>query len=240
MPRFFLPVSENDSFITVTGDNARHIGRSLRMKIGEELTVTCQGVDYSCAISAMSEDTVTLQIISAERCQAEPNVHLTLYQALPKADKFEFIIQKAVELGASKIVPVLTRRCVSRPSEKDFSRKLVRLEKIAHEASKQSGRGIIPEISPVISFNDAIKQMQNDDCAVMLYENGGIHFSETGMENAKNISILVGSEGGFDEDEAETAKSAGIIPVWLGKRILRCETAPITAISIAMFLTKNI
>ena len=240
MPRFFLPVSETDSFITVTGDNARHIGRSLRMKIGEELTVTCKGVDYLCSIYAMTEDTVTLSIISAERCQAEPNVNITLYQALPKSDKLEFIIQKSVELGVSSIVPVLTRRCVSRPSEKDFSRKLVRLEKIAHEASKQSGRGIIPNISQMMTFKDAVNNMRNDDCAVILYENGGVHFSETGIEKAKNISIMVGSEGGFDEEEAEYAKSMGIIPVWLGKRILRCETAPITALSIAMFLTKNI
>lgn len=240
MPRFFLPVSESDSFITVTGDNARHIGRSLRMKIGEELTVTCKGVDYLCSIYAMTEDTVTLSIISAERCQAEPNVNITLYQALPKSDKLEFIIQKSVELGVSSIVPVLTRRCVSRPSEKDFSRKLVRLEKIAHEASKQSGRGIIPNISQMMTFKDAVNNMRNDDCAVILYENGGVHFSETGIEKAKNISIMVGSEGGFDEEEAEYAKSMGIIPVWLGKRILRCETAPITALSIAMFLTKNI
>ncbi|MGN0605505.1 MAG: RsmE family RNA methyltransferase [Oscillospiraceae bacterium] len=240
MPRFFLPVSETDSFITVTGDNARHIGRSLRMKIGEELTVTCKGVDYLCSIYSMTEDTVTLSIISAERCQAEPDVNITLYQALPKSDKLEFIIQKSVELGVSSIVPVLTRRCVSRPSEKDFSRKLIRLEKIAHEASKQSGRGIIPNISHMMTFKDAVNIMRNDDCAVILYENGGVHFSETGIEKAKNISIMVGSEGGFDEEEAEYAKSMGIIPVWLGKRILRCETAPITALSIAMFLTKNI
>lgn len=240
MPRFFLPVSESDSTIHVTGDNARHISRSLRMKIGEELTVTCQGVDYTCAISQITEDTVILEILSAERCQSEPSVNLTLYQAVPKSDKLEFIIQKAVELGASKIVPVMTRRCISRPSEKDFSRKLARLEKISLEASKQSGRGIIPKVSPIISFEEAVRKMKDDDCAVMLYENGGVRFEETGIQSAKKISVLVGSEGGFDEQEAEFAKSEGIIPVWLGKRILRCETAPITAISIAMFLTKNL
>jgi 16S rRNA (uracil1498-N3)-methyltransferase len=240
MPRFFLPVSENDKTIRVTGDNARHIGRSLRMKIGEELTVTCQGTDYRCAVSEFTEDTVMLEILSAERCQSEPTVNITLYQAVPKSDKLEFIIQKAVELGASEIVPVMTRRCISRPSSKDFARKLPRLEKIALEASKQSGRGIIPVISPVMPFSEAVKQMKNDDCAVMLYENGGVRFSETGIQNAKKISILVGSEGGFDEEEAEYAKSEGIIPVWLGKRILRCETAPVTALSIAMFLTKNL
>lgn len=240
MPRFFLPVSENDSIITVTGDNARHISHSLRMKIGEELTVTCQGTDYKCDISEIDGESVRLRIISAERCQAEPDVKITLYQAVPKSDKLEFIIQKAVELGVSAIVPVMTRRCVSRPTQKDFARKLVRFEKIAHEASKQSGRGIIPTVSEIVPFKTAVSMMQNDDRAVMLYENGGIHFSETGIEKAESISILVGSEGGFDEEEAEYAKSCGIIPVWLGRRILRCETAPVAALSIAMFMTKNI
>lgn len=240
MPRFFLPVCEGDHFINITGDDARHIGRSLRMKKGEILTVTCQGVDYTCSISSITETNVTLEIISAEHCQAEPTVKLTLYQALPKSDKLEFIIQKAVELGASAIVPVMTRRCVARMTERDFERKIVRFEKIAHEAAKQSGRGIIPKIMPVINFREAVEKMKNDECAVMLYENGGVHFSETNVKDSKSISILVGSEGGFDEEEAEYAKESGITPVWLGKRILRCETAPVTAISIAMFLTKNL
>ncbi len=240
MPRFFLPVSASDKFITVTGDNARHIGRSLRMKIGEQLTVTCQGIDYSCVIVKMTDDTIILEITGFERCQTEPSVKLTLYQALPKSDKLETIIQKSVELGASRIVPVLTSRCVSRLNKRDFSRKLERLQKISLEASKQSGRGIIPEISELISFNEAIEQMRKDDCSLILYENGGINFKDTGIQKAHSISIFVGSEGGFDESEVEKAKSNGIQPVWLGKRILRCETAPLTAISIAMFLTENL
>lgn len=240
MPRFFLPVSENDEFITITGDNARHIGRSLRMKINEELTVTCKGTDYLCVIRDISDESVTLKIVSSEKCQSEPSVRITLYQAMPKSDKLEFIIQKAVELGAVKIVPVITRRCVSRPDKKSFLKKLPRLQKIAHEAAKQSGRGIIPEIMPIISFKEAVESMCNDECAVMLYENGGIRFSETNVDNASSVSILIGSEGGFDEEEAEFARNSGITPVWLGKRILRCETAPVVSLSIIMFLTKNL
>ena len=159
---------------------------------------------------------------------------------MPKLDKLEMIIQKSVELGASKIVPVLTRRCISRPTEKDFRKKLERLNKIALEAAKQSGRGIIPEVAPIMSFKNALSEMTKDDCAVMLYEEGGIRFSELETENKKSFSMLIGSEGGFDPEEAEAAKNAGITPIWLGDRILRCETAPLTAISILMYITKNL
>ncbi len=239
MPRFFLPVSEADKFIIVDGENARHIGRSLRMKVGDNLTVTCKGTDYNCIINSFTEDTVKLEIISAEKCSSEPSVKITLYQAMPKSDKLEFIVQKAVELGVSEIVPVMTRRCISRPDEKGFEKKLKRLEKISLEASKQSGRGVVPEILPVMNFKDAVNRMKDADCAIMLYESGGIRFSETDIKNAKSIALLIGSEGGFDEEEAEFAKNSGIQNIWLGERILRCETAPITALSIIMFMTDN-
>ena len=147
MPRFFTDnINEND--IVLDGENARHIGRSLRMRPKEELTVCCGVIDYDCEIRQITEDCVYLDLLEKHPCYAEPTVNVTLFQAVPKLDKLEHIIQKSTELGVSRVVPVLTRRCISRPTEKDFAKKLPRLAKIAEEAAKQSGRGIIPEISP--------------------------------------------------------------------------------------------
>ncbi|MGN1480897.1 RsmE family RNA methyltransferase [Porcipelethomonas sp.] len=239
MPRFFLEHIDTEN-PSITGEDARHIGRSLRMRPGEKLTVCACGVDYECDIKSITEDTVYLNIQNSRLCSAEPSIKLTLFQAVPKQDKLEHIIQKAVELGASEIVPVLTRRCVSRPDKKDFEKKRTRLNKIALEAAKQSGRGIIPDVTSIVSFSEAVEQMKAFDCPVMLYEEGGIRFSELKTENKKTVALFVGSEGGFDEEEAEAARAAGIQTVWLGERILRCETAPLTAISILMYITKNL
>ena len=134
MPRFFVNV-EDENNIIITGDDARHIGRSLRMKLGDAITVTCKGTDYNCTIKSISDEIVTLNLIDKHICKSEPSVKLILFQAIPKGDKFETILQKSIELGASEIVPVLTRRCVSRPTEKDFSKKLKRYEKISESAS---------------------------------------------------------------------------------------------------------
>ena len=239
MPRFFTDAIDENN-ITITGADAVHIGRSLRMRPGEEITVCCCGTDYSCTIRSITSDTVYLDLISRELCAAEPTVEVTLYQAVPKLDKLETIIQKSVELGVSRIVPVLTRRCVSRPSEKDSVKKLPRLNKISESAAKQSGRGIIPQVMPMISFTEAAEQLQSLDRSVILYEEeGGKPFSQVNFSGVKTIGLLIGSEGGFDKDEADLVCRSGADRVWLGKRILRCETAPITALSILMFLTNN-
>lgn len=239
MPRFFADeIDENN--IKIVGADARHIGRSLRMKPGELLTVCCGGVDYSCEISGFSDTEVFLKLLDKQLCAAEPSVKVTLFQAVPKLDKLELIIQKAVELGAAEIVPVLTRRCVSRPSEKDFAKKLPRLNKIAEEAAKQSGRGIIPRVMPIITYKKAVEELKNFDRSLILYEGeGGCSFADAGLCENGTVGLMIGSEGGFDSDEVELAAEAGAKVVWLGKRILRCETAPITAMSILMFLTNN-
>lgn len=239
MPRFF--VSEIDeNCITLTGDNARHIGRSLRMKPGEEITVCCCGIDYSCRIGQITENAVYLDLVSKQRCASEPEIEVTLFQAVPKLDKLEYIIQKSVELGVSHIVPVLTRRCISRPDDKDFAKKLSRLNKISEEAAKQSGRGIIPDVAPMIGWKVALEQMKSLDKTLLLYEEeGGKSFGKADLSSAKTVGLVIGSEGGFDREEAMAAVSQGAEQIWLGKRILRCETAPITALSILMFLTNN-
>lgn len=239
MPRFFTEVSDENN-IVISGDDARHIGRSLRMKCGEALTVCCKGYDYNCVIRSITEDSVYLDLVNRERCASEPSIEVTLYQAVPKLDKLEHIIQKTVELGVSRIVPVMTRRCVSRPTDKDFAKKLVRLNKIAEEAAKQSGRGIIPTVTPIISCKEAVEEMSKLDRSIILYEEqGGCSFGDVDFSGVKTVGLFIGSEGGFDSSEAELAAENGAYRVWLGKRILRCETAPTTAMSILMFLTKN-
>ena len=239
MPRFFTnEIDENN--ITLTGSDAVHVGRSLRMKPGEPLTVCCGGIDYNCEISEITSDTVYLSLKEKVVCAAEPNIEVTLFQAVPKMDKLEYIIHKSVELGVSRIVPMLTRRCVSRPDERDFAKKLARLNKIAAEAAKQSGRGIIPQVTPIVSYKKALEMMKELDRNVLLYEEeGGVSFGEVDLTGAKTVGLVIGSEGGFDCEEAEACTAVGAAQVWLGKRILRCETAPITALSILMFLTNN-
>lgn len=239
MSRFFTnEIDENN--ITLTGSDAVHVGRSLRMKPGEPLTVCCGGIDYNCEISEITSDTVYLSLKEKVVCAAEPNIEVTLFQAVPKMDKLEYIIQKSVELGVSRIVPMLTRRCVSRPDERDFAKKLARLNKIAAEAAKQSGRGIIPQVTPIVSYKKALEMMKELDRNVLLYEEeGGVSFGEVDLTGAKTVGLVIGSEGGFDREEAEACTAVGAAQVWLGKRILRCETAPITALSILMFLTNN-
>lgn len=238
MPRFFVEKVTSET-IRITGDDANHIGRSLRMRIGDDITICSEGRDYFCRIADITSSEVVLETVSSELCAAEPSVNITLYQAVPKSDKLGTIIQKSVELGAVKIVPVLTRRCVARPLKKDFDKKLARLQKISESAAKQSGRGIIPEVAPLLTFDEAIEDMKKADAAMLFYEEGGVRFGEVPLQNAKNIAVFVGSEGGLDPEEAQKAKDAGIYNVWLGNRILRCETAPAAVISILMYLTGN-
>lgn len=239
MPRFFTD-SEPSEYITVTGGDARHIGYSLRMKKGDSITFCRMGTDYFCTITEMTEDTVTCRVDKAEPSRCEPDISLTLYQAFPKQDKFEQIIQKTAELGAARIVPFLSKRCVSRPDEKDFSKKLGRFCKISEEAAKQSGRGIIPEIAPLMTFEQALEDMKGCELRLICYENGGKRLSELELAAYKKIGVMTGSEGGFDRGEAEKAVWYGATPIWLGERILRCETCPVAVTAIIMNLTGNI
>lgn len=240
MPRFFVETADPGS-IAITGEDARHIGRSLRMRPGERLTVCCDGMDYDCEITQITADTVFLRPMEIRPCAAEPSVRVTLYQAVPKQDKLAEIIQKTVELGVTCVVPVLTSRCVARPTAEDFGKKLSRLQKIAAAAAKQSGRGVIPRVEPLLRWQDALSRMEQEDAAVMLYEEeGGMRFGEVPLDGRRNVGILIGSEGGFSPEEAQQARDAGLFQVWLGSRILRCETAPAAALSILMYLTKNL
>ena len=243
MPRFFIDEKPKGEEIIITGEDAHHITKVLRMKIGEELVICdCQGNDYNCEIESLQKDAVCCKIIEITESVGEAKADVTLFMALPKGDKMDFIVQKAVELGAKKIVPYTAKRSVSRPDEKSMRKKCDRWRKIAKEAAMQSGRGIIPEVCNVLTHKDAVKQASEYQFALFLYENE----QETGIKSVlsqKEISsaaLMIGPEGGFDDSEVKLAIDANMQSVSLGKRILRCETAPLVALSIVMYESGNI
>ena len=244
MPRFFTQdITEAGGCIT--GEDAKHIAKVLRMKVGDELTVCdTKGRDYDCMIEDIGAGEVRLKVLSVAPSQSEPDVRVHLYQAMPKADKMETIIQKAVELGAASITPVMTRRCVSRPDAKSMDKKLVRYNRIALEAAKQCGRGVVPPVLPLLELPQALEQMQRTGCPILFYENATAPAKQViakARESGKEleIAVLIGAEGGFDEDEVALAMERGCHILSLGKRILRCETAPLAALTILMYETGN-
>lgn len=239
MPRFFTETID-ESKGSIFGDDAKHIAKVLRMKVGERL-VACdtKGKDYDCVIEELSDKQVELSVERVYPSETEPTVAVTLYQAMPKSDKMELIIQKAVELGVSAIVPVQTKRCVSRPDEKSMKKKLERYNRIALEAAKQCGRGRIPQVLPMLDYAQALKAMKEDEKAMLFYENSTSSFRKELEQGASSVSIMVGAEGGFEEEEVRQALDMGIASLSLGKRILRCETAPLAALSIIMYETGN-
>ncbi|MBQ7990260.1 MAG: 16S rRNA (uracil(1498)-N(3))-methyltransferase [Oscillospiraceae bacterium] len=230
MPRFFIDQSAlcGDT-VTVTGADAVHMGRSLRMREGDEVIFCREGMEYRCTAEHFTKDSVICRVTEAAPSMAEPKLKLTVFQAYPKSDKAEYIIQNCTELGASEFVFFPSRRCVAKGDEK----KIIRWSRIAEEAAKQSGRGMIPEVRAVSSFGEAVRLLSEKDLALFCYENGGDHLSEMDY-SAGSIGIMIGSEGGFDRDEAESAKAAGAHHIWLGRRILRCETAPVAVTAIVM------
>ncbi len=239
MPRFFTETIDENKGI-ITGDDAKHIAKVLRMHPGEKLVACdCQGKDYDCVIESLTDKEVELSVEKAYPSETEPSVRVTLYQAMPKSDKMELIIQKAVELGVSAIVPVQTKRCVSRPDAKSMAKKLERYNRIALEAAKQCGRGRIPAVLPMLDFGEAIKAMKEDQRAFLFYENSTSSFRKELEQGVNSVSIMVGAEGGFEEEEVQKALELGIASLSLGKRILRCETAPLAALSIIMYETGN-
>ena len=231
-----------DTYI-IDGEDAKHIAKSLRMKAGEEITlVTPSQQQADCVIESLSGEQVYLRVVKQKPCENEPSTAITLYQALPKGDKMEYIIQKSVELGVAKIVPVISARCISRPDEKSLNKKQIRWQKIAKEAAQQSRRGIIPIVEKAVSFKEAVQQIseKNDNTEnIIFYECGGESVKNLLTDAPKCINLFIGSEGGFEEQEVQMITDAGGHSATLGKRILRAETAPLAALSIIMFSTGN-
>lgn len=225
----------------ITGEDAKHISKSLRMKIGESLTLcTSDGRRHECAIKAFTTDSVIVDVISSTICEQEPSVKITLFMALTKGDKMDDIIQKSIELGVYEIVPMLTSRCISRPDEKQMKKKVTRWQKIADNAASQSRRGIIPQVRDMVTLQNASALCGNFDKAVVFYECGGEKLRDIIDENIHTLAMFVGSEGGFEEAEIELLQQHGATPATLGKRILRAQTAPLAGITAVMYLTKNL
>lgn len=238
MPRFFTENIAGERAL-LTGEDAAHIAKSLRMTPGEELILCdCKGGDYRCVLESVSPGQVELRVLERTTTASEPKVRLTLYQALPKGDKLEQIVQKAVELGAVRIVPVLSSRCVSRPDGKSMAKKLEKLRRTALEAAKQSGRGLIPAVGELLAFDRAVAEAAEANLPLFFYEGATEPLREAlaaGGEEKRNVSLFVGSEGGFSREEADFARESGLRWVSLGPRILRCETAPVAAIAAVLY-----
>lgn len=238
MTRFFVaPDQMQTTFLVLTGENAVH-AKVLRIKQGEQVLVCDgQGSECICTVSDVSPGQISLVVDSRQICATEASVKVSVYMAFPKSDKLEHVIQKATELGAYEIVAFPSIRCVSKPDEKSLKKKLERWQKIAASAAEQSGRGRIPAVSVVSSYQEALKRAAQADKAILFYENERATTLRMALEedSFQTISLLTGPEGGLEASEVEMARTAGFKICTLGRRILRCETAPLCALSAVMY-----
>lgn len=238
MTRFFVSPEEiQGDFLVLTGENAEH-AKVLRLKNGENVLV-CDGCgnECVCTVSDVSPGQISLVVQKRQESISEPKVKASVYMAFPKADKLEHVIQKATELGAFEIVAFPSARCVSRPDDKSLKKKQERWQKIAASAAEQSGRGLVPEIVILGSYQEALKRAGECDLSVLFYENERATTLKMAIEgnHFDSISLLTGPEGGLETREVEMAKDAGFQICTLGSRILRCETAPLCALSAVMY-----
>ena len=241
MKRFFVREDQIEgNQIYITGSDVNHIRQVLRMHEGDDIWVSDGAKkEYHCVIHEMTPEQVQLDVLYVQEPDYELPGRICLFQGLPKGDKMEFIIQKAVELGAHEIIPVASRRAVVKLDKKKEEAELRRVNAISESAAKQSKRRIIPQIAPVMEFREALSAVSGFDLACIPYE------CESGMEAVRKfvgqadagqrIAVFIGPEGGFEEAEVEAAVQAGVVPVSLGKRILRTETAGLCMLSVLAF-----
>lgn len=240
MTRFFVSPEELEGdFLVLTGENAEH-AKVLRLKNGENVLV-CDGngKECLCAVSDVSPGRISLVVQGRQQSQSEAKVKVSVYMAFPKGDKLEHVIQKATELGAWEIMAFPSARCVSKPDEKSLKKKLERWQKIAASAAEQSGRGVIPQVVVLPSYAEALKRAGKAELSILFYENERATTLRMALEEKpfQSIGLLTGPEGGLEPKEVEMAKDAGLHICTLGSRILRCETAPLCALSAVMYAT---
>lgn len=241
MYHFFVSTSQiEDGYAVITGQDVNHIRNVLRMKAGEKIGVR-DGIsrNYICELETLEADLIRARILSEETDSSELPSKLYLFQGLPKGDKMELIIQKAVELGVYEIIPVATRRAVVKLDKKKEENKVRRWNAISESAAKQSGRMHIPQVTGVMSFSEALQYAEDFDVKLIPYELAeGMAETREVLQTVKpgmKVGIYIGPEGGFDKEEVELAVEKGVHPITLGRRILRTETAGMTALSILMF-----
>lgn len=228
-----------DEQVVLDREQSRHIIKSLRMKKGDMLYLSCgDGYDYGCMIEDASDEAV-LKVCYKQPNNSEPSVKVSLYQGVPKGDKMEDIIQKCTEMGVSQITPTLTHRSVSRPDEKSAKKKNQRYQKIALEAAQQSGRGIVPAVNQMESIKSAVEKDESQ-LKILFYEGGGEPLKNIITKDLNSVSVYIGPEGGFEKDEVEYLREKGAVIASLGKRILRTQTAPVAALTAIMLLTGNL
>ncbi|HIX05953.1 MAG TPA: 16S rRNA (uracil(1498)-N(3))-methyltransferase [Candidatus Fournierella pullicola] len=234
MPHRYFASEFTETTAALTGPDAHHLGRVMRAKAGDEV-ILCDGAgfDYTAAVTAVAPDRVEFRLLEKRPTAAEPSVEVTLFAGYPKQDKLEFIVQKAVELGAARVVPFFSRFCVAAPKKED--QKNLRYARIAAEAAKQAGRGLIPAVELPLDIKDLPARFDQFDLVLFFYEGGGQSL-RTLVKDQKRIALITGAEGGFSPEEAEKLIAAGAVPVGLGPRILRCETAPVAALAAVMTL----
>ena len=238
MTRFFVKPEELlPEFLVLTGENAQH-AKVLRLKCGEEVLVCDgQGRECLCTVSDASDGQISLVVKHRQDSVTEASVRVSVYMAFPKADKLEHVIQKATELGAYEIIAFPSGRCISRPDEKSLKKRLERWQKIAASAAEQSGRGRIPQVLTLPSYKAALERAAQADKALLFYENERATTLRMALSDGAyhSVSLLTGPEGGLEEAEVRQAMDAGLRVCTLGKRILRCETAPLCALSAVMY-----
>ncbi|MDE7417600.1 MAG: 16S rRNA (uracil(1498)-N(3))-methyltransferase [Lachnospiraceae bacterium] len=248
MYHFFVEPSQiSDRSVIITGDDVNHIRNVIRLKPGDEISISngVDGRDYRCGIEEITDTEVvcTLRFIKEDGVELPSRVYL--FQGLPKGDKMEFIIQKMVELGVYEIIPVAMKRCVVKLDDKKAKAKTARWQGIAEAAAKQSKRGVIPRVREVMGYQEALKYAENLDVKLVPYEMENLLEGAAGMagtrqvidslEPGQSVAVLIGPEGGFEENEIQSAIDCGMRPITLGKRILRTETAGMTVMAWIMY-----
>lgn len=242
MPRFFV---SSDVFSTdapvLEGEQAAHI-KVLRLSRGEEV-ILCdgQGSEAVCTVSDYADKQVFLSVVKRQPSGSEPQLRCSIYMGFPKADKFEHVVQKATELGASELVIFPCERSVSRPDAKSLGKKLERWQKIAESAAEQSGRGVIPRVLALNSFDEAVRRAAEADLPILFYENErSCNLRQAAGKPFRSAAIMTGPEGGLSSREVDKAAEAGMTVCTLGPRILRCETAPLCALSALLYLSGDL
>lgn len=245
MHRFFAePGQIGEKEIVITGADVNHIRNVLRMRADEEVLIADgQGAEYRCKLTDLGENEVRAQILWKLDGNAELASAITLFQGLPKSDKMDLIVQKCVELGVDRIIPVSTKRAVVKLDAKKEQTRLKRWNTISESAAKQSGRGVIPEVSGVMSFGKALEEAKKLDVLLIPYERAE-HMAETRrvmgeIRPGQSVGIFIGPEGGFEESEVEEAVAAGAKAITLGKRILRTETAGLAVMAMLSYLLEE-